>query len=71
MEKYIGKSKEYKHVYVYQSDTIKNTYYKALVSISGLTKRKGDFKTEIEAAKWVDMTLIRNGKEPVNILKRK
>ena len=29
------------------------------------------FKTEREAAKWVDLRLIDKGKEPVNILVRK
>ena len=35
------------------------------------TKQKSFFKTEREAALWVDKVLLENGKEPVNILKRK
>jgi len=71
MRKYIGKSKEYKNVYVNYSDTEKIYYYSANVRVGDKHKQKDSFKTEREAAKWVDLRLIEGGKEPVNVLKRK
>jgi len=46
--------------YVCRRDRAKDTNH--------IIKRK--FETEIEAAKAVDLALIRNNEEPVNILKR-
>ncbi len=36
-----------------------------------LGKKQKYFETEKEAAKWVDLRLIEQGKEPVNVLVRK
>jgi len=65
--KHLGKSK-YKGVYIIdQNQTIQ---YKAYMTINGKTLRK-IFNSDTEAAKCIDMFLIRNGKNPVNIIKRK
>jgi len=34
-------------------------------------EQRKQFKTEIEAAKWVDLRLIEKGRDPVNIFVRK
>ena len=44
-----------------------NTYWSARIC---RTEKRG-YKTEREAAKAVDIILIKNGREPVNILVRK
>ena len=44
-------------------------YYQAAVMVNGHQYRQL-FKTEREAALSVDRTLISNGREPINILKR-
>lgn len=61
--KYIGKSLNYKNVYSYS--TFNNT-----IEFNGkiLGLSKCGFLTERDAALWVDKTLIRNGKQPINIL---
>ena len=48
----------------------RKTLYIGSVMIDNKQKRKVTFKSEREAAKWVDMQLIIAGKEPKNILKR-
>lgn len=64
--KWFGKSTKYKHV-------SKKSGTSGLITFVGyvLGSRKQDFKTEREAAIWVDKMLISKGKDPVNILKRK
>ena len=42
-----------------------------IIWIAKLTGGYGEFSTEREAAIYVDKVRIKNGKEPVNILKRK
>jgi hypothetical protein len=62
--KYIENSKTYKYVQKYkEGDKIK---WLGKVLRTGKT-----FKTEREAALYVDKVLINKGKEPVNILVRK
>jgi len=64
---YGGKSKLYKNVYLegnVGSDAV--TFFGQIGS-----QRKHGFKTERECAKWVDLQLIRMGKDPVNILVKK
>ena len=63
--KYIGVSKNYYRVYEYLQEG-KRTLWAA--QLLGKTKK---FKTEREAAKYVDIILIRAGLEPRNILKPK
>jgi len=64
--KYLGISKLYKRVYVYQHKRNKNFMYKA--SVLGINKFVED---EREAARIVDIKLMEAGKEPVNIFRRK
>lgn len=70
LNKHLGKSK-YKNVYICQ-DNKGNFIYRAKI---GNPKSKIHFNyyfnDEIEAAKAIDLILIRFGKEPVNILKAK
>ena len=63
--KYVGKSKLYKYVYEEECKGVTKWIGKV-----GSNKKTG-FKTEREAALWVDKMLLSKGKEPVNILKRK
>jgi len=55
----------------------KNTHYnkfgnwEACIRIGGIKHRKAGFKTERGATIEADKMLLENGKEPVNILKRK
>ena len=65
------KKSNYKNVYigVHPTNTEKNMYISQIV-INGRRHDKKNFKTEREAAKWVDIQLIRAGKEPRNILKQ-
>jgi hypothetical protein len=65
-DKYVGKSKIYKGVYLYRRNGRQEVYFGEIQK-----KKKGGFETERQAAIWVDMRLIEAGKEPVNILKRK
>lgn len=61
----IKDSKHDKYKYVYR--TIHNKWkWHAQVG-----RKQKDFECDREAAKWVDLRLIENGKEPVNILIRK
>ena len=55
---------KYKYVCYY---TV-NDYEYWSITIKGVVKKT--YKSELEAAKAVDLILIRQGKEPVNILKR-
>lgn len=61
------KSKNYKNVYF-----IKNPPSMGLKKrwIGEICRNRCLFKTEKEAARYIDIVLISKGKEPVNILKR-
>lgn len=61
--KMIGKSK---YKYVSQIDTAGKIWWRGAIYGSGK-----NFKTEREAAIYIDKRLIEKGKEPVNILVRK
>lgn len=64
--KWIGKT-EYYNVYAYR-DINKNIMYQAqYIRVRKVSKYFDDIK---EAAKWVDMRLIEDNKEPRNILKK-
>jgi len=67
-KEYLGKSK-YKGVSIMKNSVglIEYTYAK---TING-NKFKGTYCSETECAKQYDLVLIKNGLEPVNILKRK
>lgn len=63
----MGNSSKYTYVYKLSHERKKSTWM-----FSGCVDgNKKAFKTEIEAAKWVDMQLIRAGKDPVNFFKKK
>jgi len=62
------KSQKYKGVYYFQKDGLGYYFYKLI--IKGCVFN-GSYKTEKEAAIAYDIKLIDNGKEPVNVLKRK
>jgi len=64
--KYKCKSDKYKYVYVYEVHKDKSLWYKAQIG-----RKSRNFRDEKAAAKWADIRLINEGKEPVNILKRK
>ena len=55
-----------KYKYVRGIEVSGNTYW--VVIMKGISGE--GFKTEYEAAKAVDVLLIKQGKEPVNVLKR-
>lgn len=55
-----------KYKYVSGINVSGNIYW--CISINGVSKTS--FKTEYDAAKAVDVILIRRGKEPINVLKR-
>lgn len=57
---------EYKYVYIVSYDDIKT--YTAEIPSLRFYKSFADVR---EAAKTVDIELIKNGKEPINILKKK
>lgn len=64
-------SDKYKNVYMIEKSLDGRpfiTRYVGQVMIKGVTKR-AHFKTEREAAIYVDTILIKAGKKPVNILK--
>lgn len=67
--KYIKKSEKFEGVYLYSGGS-QELYYMAQISVNGHKLQK-HFNTEIEAAKSVDMFLIKNNKQPKNILKKK
>lgn len=67
--KYIGINQEFKNVYEYSYPDGTLTY-EANVQINKKATKKL-FATAREAALEVDKILLKNGKDPVNILKRK
>lgn len=66
--KYLGKSK-YKGVSIIKNEVgiINYTYQKTIKGI----KFQGRYDSEKECAKQYDLVLIKNGLEPINILKKK
>ena len=66
--KYLGKSK-YKGVSIIKNEVgiINYTYQKTIKGI----KFQGRYDSETECARQYDLVLIKNGLEPINILKRK
>ena len=65
------KKSDYKNVYIELHPTRpEKTRYIGQIVIDKKQQKKTGFKTEKEAAKWVDIQLIRAGKEPRNILKQ-
>lgn len=58
------KSEKYKNVYLYTKGDQE-------LWLATLGKKQKYFDTERAAAKFIDLTLIKKGKEPVNILVRK
>jgi hypothetical protein len=71
ISKHHGKSDKYKNVYLETYNGHKNDmFYNAYVYVKGKTRRKHGFKTERDAALWVDKQLIIHEKEPINILKK-
>ncbi len=70
--KYLGKSETYKNVYKYRYYQRANRiFYYGQLMVNGQKQKKSGFTNERDAAKWVDLQLIRAGKEPRNVLKRK
>ena len=70
--KHLGKSKTYKNVYKYRQLTNSNKIlYFGQIKIKGVTQAKYGFIEERECAKWVDIQLMRAGKQPRNIFKSK
>ena len=63
--KEINKSSKYKYV---RKKICENGNVNWIARVYGVTKC---FDTEREAAKWVDIRLIKTGKKPVNVLVRK
>ena len=55
---------KYKHV----GHELVNGFEYWFITLAGYQRKR--YKTEIEAAKAIDMLLIKQGKEPVNVLKR-
>lgn len=62
------KSDKYKLVYKLKCRHSVNNTFDWFAKVG---KKQKNFRTEKEAAKWVDLRLIEQGKEPVNILVRK
>ena len=62
------KSDKYKLVYKVKNLNSVNSTFDWYAKVG---KKQKHFRTEREAAKWVDLRLIEKGKEPVNILVRK
>ena len=58
-----------KYKYVYPTGI--SLYLRGWEWIGKVNKQSKLFKTELEAARWVDIQLIRLGKKPVNIFKKK
>lgn len=58
---------DYKYVY----EGVKNgkTYYRSQLKINGRRTSQIEYTDEKDCAKAVDRTLIKHGREPVNILK--
>ena len=66
LKKHICKSENFKHVYKYMDVYTKEEVWRGLV-----LKTSKNFKTEREAAVYVDTVLLNRGKKAVNILKAK
>ena len=70
---YVGKSKLYKHVYLYKNSSGDITYHGAISKSKKCISQiaKGGFESERECAIWVDKQLLYLNEEPVNILIKK
>ena len=66
---YLGSNKQFKYVYEYREPNGSITYEGHIQINKKVTKCM--FPTAREAAIYVDKILIQNGKDPVNVLKRK
>lgn len=67
-----GYESPFKYVKKFVSRATGDVHWQAILYIKGTGKATGKmFDNERDAAKAVDMFLINNGREPVNILKRK
>lgn len=64
---YLSEGKSDKYKYVYKLKCVNSANATQLWQ-GQVSKQKKLFKTEREAAKWVDLQLIAKGREPVNIL---
>lgn len=68
---YLWKNEEFQYVYEYaDSDKDGEIVYQANIQINKKAFKRF-FPTAREAAKHVDIILLQNGKDPVNVLKRK
>jgi hypothetical protein len=65
-----GKYKPSKYIGVNSYEKKGVNIWISKVNIKGVVQQKSGHTTEREAAKWVDLQLIRKGQDPVNILKR-
>lgn len=66
MASHVNKYSKSKYKYVSHEHVNGFEYWR--IGLPNYTKKR--YKTELEAAKAVDMILIKEGKEPVNVLKR-
>lgn len=66
---YLWPNEEFKNVYEY-ADPQGEIVYEGKIQINKITRIK-IFPTAREAAKFVDLTLMKAGKDPINIFKRK
>ena len=69
--RYVGSSELYKCVRIYKNKKDQSIVYKGELNKRNGAKVSKTSKIELEAAKWVDIEKIKDGQEPVNILKRK
>lgn len=67
--KYLWPNEEFKNVYEY-ADPEGEIVYEAKIQINRVTKLRL-FPTAREAAKFIDLALIKAGKDPINVFKRK
>ncbi len=68
--KRIGKT-EYKYVYEFQNEKKEAIFVASISSRKGVKNFCDSYNDVKVAAKAVDLHLIKNGKKPVNILKKK
>ena len=69
-KKLVSRHSDYKSVYKYKNRVTDSEfkYYGSFV-FKGIRKRSKTYNNPRDCAKWVDLELIINGKQPVNILK--
>lgn len=68
--KYIGISKEYKNIRTYKSKLTQELFYEYRKQIDGVLFRSSPFSDAKECAKMLDLALIKNGHQPINVLKK-